>query len=235
LFNIERFITKRTENGLQLRRESKKLFADLWIDWEQFIERGSPYKEVFTLGSSNNFTLLASSKWKAGLPIQLIAHHHGGQIDTDTQQMTMQWNVACGLQVTRKFERSLLYALTADVYAAGYRETSNSGYFPYRQGTGLYANFLARTKILDMMLSYWNAQGYLSPTGGYIYSSRSVDDPAHTEKNRRLIFVRLMKDFQPAPYFCITTRFEPVYDIRNGIFDYSYSLYLSYNMHHTFR
>ena len=85
-----------------------------------------------------------------------------------------------------------------------------------------------RTKVVDVMLSYWEGDHYIAPRGSYIYQSQSIDHPLYTEKNRELLFIRLMREQLIFQDLYMTLRFEPVYDLQNKIFDYSYSFYLSY-------
>jgi hypothetical protein len=229
MFDISAVITRRIENGLQLKYDGPKQFTDVWINWENFIERGSPFKEVFTAGVSNMTSLYESSSgFKVKVPLQFTAHHHGGQITTDTGNMVMQFNAAAGLRVSKEFERAFIRELRLDGYYTIYYENSNSGYFPYRDGNGIYANALLRMKMLDVMLSYWNASGYLAPRGSTIYQSMSIDKTGYSEKNRELAILRFLYERPLFNTLYMSVRFEPVYDLRNKLFDYSYSFYLTY-------
>ena len=229
MYNIEYAITKRIENGAQFKYDSKKLFFDAWVNWENFIERGSPYKEIVTAGLSSMVSIYESKNgFKIKLPVQFLVHHHGGQINTDSLNMTVQMNVASGLRISQEFENSFVSELRLDGYYTVYNESTNSGYYPFRNGNGAYVNAFVRTKMIDLMLSYWNGNNYLAPRGSYIYQSQSIDAPTHTEKNRELLFVRLMREQPIFDNLYLTVRFEPVYDLQNKLFDYSYSVYFSY-------
>ncbi len=229
MYNIESVITKRIENGAQIKYDGPKQFFDAWINWENFIERGSSSKEILTAGISNLTTLYSSQNgFSIAVPLQLTIHHHGGQITTDTGNLTVQLNAAAGLRLSKKYTNQFINELRLDGYFTSYNETSNSGAFPFRNGNGYYANALIKSKIIDMMFSYWNGNNYLAPRGSYIYQSQSVDVPLYTEKNRELLFVRLMREQPLFGNLFLTARFEPVYDMKNKLFDYSYSLYLSF-------
>jgi len=229
MYNIENVITKRIENGAQIKYDGPKQFFDAWINWENFIERGSSSKEILTAGISNLTTLYSSQNgFNIAFPLQLTIHHHGGQITTDTSNLTIQMNAAAGLRLSKKYTNQLINELRFDGYFTSYNETSNSGAFPFRNGNGYYANVLIKSKIIDVMFSYWNGNNYLAPRGSYIYQSQSVDVPLYTEKNRKLLFVRLMREQPLFGNLYLTARFEPVYDIKNKLFDYSFSLYLSF-------
>jgi hypothetical protein len=229
MFDINSAIERRIENGFQLKYDTKKEFLDIWINWESFIERGSPHKEVFTAGVSNMTSIYESDGgFSVKVPLQAMMHHHGGQITTDTSNLTMQLNAAAGLRVSQEFNQSFIKELHLDGYYTIYHESSNSGFFPVRDGNGVFINGLIRSKILDLMVSYWNASNYLAPRGTPVYNSLSIDKPGHFEKARELVFVRCMYEAPLFTNICMTARFEPVYDIKNSLLDYSYSFYLSY-------
>lgn len=249
LYDINSIIERRIENGFQFRRQTEHSFYDVWINWEKFIERQSPYQEQFSGGLHlNRAWVLHStyaeantkavsldssvsnlrSQWTLAPIVQFTARHKGGQIDTDSANMIMQLNGAAGLRLAyTNPTQSLLHHAFADAYVVGYRESTNSGYFPFRQGTGLYANAAVASKAFTLMLSYWQGNKYLSPLGTALYQSSSVDKP-YTEKQRKLLFVRLIYDKEVYPGLHLSARAEPVYDIKNRILDYAYSLYLSY-------
>src|SRR5574343_211817 len=159
LFDVNATILRRIENGAQYKYNSHKVGLDTWINWEKFIERGSPYKEQFTAGLNLNVSLFQRlavdvgndsvmvnnplinyknvKKYYALKPIlQFTAHHRGGQIDTDSSNMVMQFNGALGLAYNvGKLDD---YHFQAEAYGVFYRENTNSGYYPYRRGNGIF-------------------------------------------------------------------------------------------------
>jgi hypothetical protein len=229
LFDINSGIERRIENGFQVKHETQRTFFDLWINWEQFIERGSPFKEQFTAGINYTPVLFSRSNFSISLPVQGTAYHRGGQIDTDTSNMLMVFNGGLGLILEHKWTGGFVKAVRADAMSVHYRENSNSGYMPYRNGQGIMANATVSTRWLDMMLSYWTAEGYIAPRGTGIYQSVSIDKPGITQKQRELLIARFICQQPLANNLRISARFEPVYDLRSSIFDFSYSLYLAYN------
>jgi hypothetical protein len=236
LFDINSAIERRIENGFQLKHESTKSFFDLWINWERFIERGSPYKEQFTAGLNFTPDIYNGNGWKLRLPLQGTAFHRGGQIDTDTSNMLMVFNGAIGFQALKFISTDRFFReLHLDLASVHYMENTNSGFMPYRNGQGILANATLYTKLrLDLMVTYWNADSYIAPRGTSIYQSVSLDKPGLTEKNRQLLFVRFLYQKPLANNLNISARFEPVYDLNNSIFDFSYSLYLTYNLNRSF-
>lgn len=238
LFDINSAIERRIENGFQLKRETPKSFFDVWINWEKFIERGSPYKEQFTAGLNYTPVLFSTSgpdDFSISMPVQGTAFHRGGQIDTDTSNMLMVFNGALGLELKKNIQGQFISQVKLGGATIQYVENTNSGFMPYRNGQGILATASIHTKWdLSMMVNYWTADSYIAPRGTTIYQSVSLDKPGLTQKKRELLFVRFMYQKPLANNLNISARFEPVYDLNNSIFDFSYSLYLSYSLNRSF-
>lgn len=236
LFDINSAIERRIENGFQLKHESERNFLDVWLNWEQFIERGSPYKEQFTAGLNYTPVMLDNETgFTLSVPLQGTAFHRGGQIDTDTSNMIMVFNGAVGLEAKQQFETGFLRSLKADVVSVYYQENTNSGYFPYRNGQGQMANLYAESAMgLGLMLSYWKGYQYIAPRGTTLYQSVSLDNPGLTRANRELIFVRFLYHKTLASNLYLSARLEPVYDVKASLLDFSYSLYISYSLQQGF-
>ncbi|MES2779583.1 MAG: hypothetical protein V4651_06750 [Bacteroidota bacterium] len=235
LFDVNTAITNRIENGAQFKVETKKSFVDVWINWEKFIERGSPFKEQFTSGISAHEKLFEKDNGLyLAIPCQIIAHHSGGQIDTDTSNMTMQVNSAIGLQLGQVSLKGWINEWRIDGYVTEYRESTNSGYFPYREGSGINANVFVRKGSFGIIGSFWQGDKWIAPRGTALYSSVSLDKPAYTEPTRQLIFVRFLYNRSLADGLNLSARLEPVYDVKSSLLDFSYSLYLSYKLDQRF-
>ena len=116
-----------------------------------------------------------------------------------------------------------------DLSYLSYLETSDSKLFPFKKGNAFYGNISFSFNKTDFMLSYWNGNNFIAPRGTAIYQSISIADSKNYEENRQLLFFRII---QNKPLFhspiIASARFEPVYDLNNGILDFSYSLYLIY-------
>jgi hypothetical protein len=229
LWDINSAIVRRIENGAQFRSERKRLFADAWINWEQFIERGSPYKEQFTAGFNfSPIILKTTNAFYISTPIQATAFHRGGQIDTDTSNLIMQFNSAIGIQLGNDAHDFLFNRWRVEGYLTTYTENSNSGYFPYRNGSGRLVNASVGFNNFTIMGSYWYGNQWMAPRGTTLYQSVSLDKPGALEKNRELVFLRLLYQKQLRNNLFITARVEPVYDVNAALLDFSYSLYISY-------
>lgn len=230
MMNFERVILNRQEYGLQYTIRKSKTFFDSWIDWQKMIYKGSDFQEQIFGGISWNKTLIQKKNFRLSLPLQLTLKHHGGQITSskDSGQVITVMNTALGIEAEWRMSGFVQKVKTQN-YWLGYRQ--NSGANPYfMEGSGIYLNLLTETKVLNLMLSYWQSSGYMSEIGGDLYQSvgRVYKYPNSVEKERKLLIFRIMKDWKLIDNLFLTFRFEPYWDFNNRLFEHSESLFLTY-------
>lgn len=236
LFNIEYAITKPLENGLQFKINKQRVFSDTWIDWQRMIYQDSPFKEEISAGSSNLITVLGvDKKFKISIPLQGILHHFGGQIDTArTAPLATLVNLAGGLRFSLSFpENSFVKEVRSDNYLVTFHDGSPVKKQPYEDGYGIYLNLLLRTKFLNLMASYWNGADYIAANGTQIFESINPIEPtmkSYRENERQLLFVRLFYEKKLYKGLNLDVRYEPYYEFNRKVVDFSYSIYLRYNL-----
>ena len=230
LFNFERVILRPLEEGLQYRYLGRRLFLDAWVDWQRQQYRFSNFQEELAGGLSSSWCVSpAGSRWQITLPLQFTATHKGGQIDTLDQPLQTVFNQAVGLVLQRELG-SNLNAVRLNAYVLGFQDRSGTSRLPFQSGTGLYLNSTLETKYGDAMLSYWQGRRFLAPLGGDLFqgASRTVNNPGYTEAHRRLLLLRLLRDFRIADPAALTVRVEPVYDLNAKRLDFSFGVYLNF-------
>ena len=232
LFNFERVMLKPLEEGLQYRHLGNRLFMDVWVDWLRQQYRYSNYQEEIAGGVSSSYCLVgADSRWRVTLPFQFTGQHHGGQIDTLNKPLQTLFNEAAGLEIRHSVSGSRTRALRLSAYVVGYQNYSfTHGQLPYLYGRALYLNTALETRYGTVMLSYWQGQRFISSLGGDLFQSlsRTVSDPAYTETNRRVLLLRLLRDFRISDAAALTVRVEPVYDLNARLLDFSFGIYLNF-------
>ncbi|UOR05435.1 hypothetical protein MUN82_21225 [Hymenobacter aerilatus] len=231
LFNFERVILKPLEEGLQYRYASDMVGLDVWVDWQRQQYRYSNYQEQIAGGLSGSVRLTGNNSPVAvSLPLQFTATHRGGQIDTINRPLQTLFNGATGIEARYPLPTHPTTAFRVQAYGTGYFDKSFTYQLPYRRGSGLYLNATAETRYLNVMLSYWQGQRFLSPLGGDLYqsASRSVNSPTYTEPHRRILLLRLMRDFSLGEAAAITVRVEPVYDFQERETDFAAGIYLNF-------
>ena len=230
LYDFERVMVDRLEEGLQFLLNKPATFLDVWINWERMIYRGSRLQEEVSGGVSFNQKILGNEHWHLKLPLQGVAYHKGGQIDLNPDPLITWVNLAGGLELERTWEQGFLRSLSFQPYVVWYRDFSHQIRMPYKEGGGWYLNLSAASKHLTAMLSYWEGEGFVSIKGGGLYQSVSTNfkNPDFTQDERKLLILRLILQIPITENLEVSTRFEPHYDFSFGKAEFSHGMYLNY-------
>jgi hypothetical protein len=229
VYDVESIISDRLEQGAQVILNKKHLWLDWYIDWEKAIVQNSPYREEFTTGVSSRLKLINNNKVDIEVPMQAMVAHKGGQIDASNLPVESLLNTAVGASLTFHTNGSFLKAIRTEHYFTYYRDISGEKHQLYNNGQAYYSSLLFKTKWLDIDARYWRGHEFYGPRGGALYSSISEKVPGYGEPTRELIFLSLIYDRQLFPNLNLDFRFEPYYDIRNGMTEYAYSVFLRFN------
>ena len=235
LFDFERVMTNRLEEGVQYQLKQPRLSLDAWVDWQRQQYEFSDFQEEVAGGLSAEATVHGdSSSWWLRVPLQFTATHRGGQIDTIEAPLQTLFNVASGLRVRKPVASRFFRALHFDGYVTYFDDYSFTRQLAFANGTGLYLNGGVDTPLSNVQVAYWRGNGYISPLGGLLYRSVSntVNNPQYVEKDRQLLIARFLRDYRLPGNLIMTTRLEPLYDLNNGLFDFSFALH--FNFHQSF-
>jgi len=232
LLDFERVMLKPLEEGLQYRLNTKRVFLDTWVDWLKQEYPGSNYQEQIAGGLSSSFRLTDdASRVQLSVPLQFTARHFGGQIDTLRAPIQTLFNYAGGLVARVPLGGSFVQAVRVNAYGLLFDDHSFANYrLPFQAGKGLYINGTLETKYVDLMLSYWQGSKFYAPLGGNYYQSIAsrYGTPGYTDAERRLLLVRLLRDFRISDAAALTVRVEPVYDFNRSLLDFSFGFYLNF-------
>ncbi|WP_225986545.1 hypothetical protein [Rufibacter sp. LB8] len=243
LYDFERLMTNRLENGLQVLINKPNAKVDIWLDWQRYLQRFDPFQEEVAGGVSAELGLYRTpvslsfpeqkpkTETYIGLPLQFTAQHRGGQIDMTELPLVTLANVAAGLVIRKTYDRKVLKALHFQPYVVGWKDFSNVTEFPFQQGGGIYLNAGIDTKYQNVMLSYWRGSGYYAELGGKLFSSVSNNfkTPAFTDKTRQLLILRFLHDLNLMDGLTLTMRLEPYLDLDRPELEFANSLYLNFN------
>ncbi|GAA3981075.1 hypothetical protein GCM10022407_27890 [Hymenobacter antarcticus] len=232
MFNFERVMLNPLEEGIQFRYNGTRLQVDQWVDWQRQQYRFSNFQEEVAGGISSSYrTSRDGSRWHVTIPFQFTATHNGGQIDTLDKPLKTAFNEAFGIDARYRLVGRNMQAMRFSGYVLGFQNYSfTRGQLPFKYGRALYLNATFETRYADVMLSYWQGSRFISPLGGDFYqsASRTVSNPNFLDRERRLLFVRLMHDFRISDAAALTARVEPVFDFNTRVLDYSLAMYLNF-------
>jgi hypothetical protein len=259
LWDFERQLTTPVQNGIQYIYKSKKLDLQTWVDWQvmqyEFDTRQEEiaggfsgklkvfekWKDIYDDGYPFRHRLLASRlNHRISIPLQFTAKHKGGQIDVLDEPLTTLFNGAIGFELTKwstiplndsSFKDSFVRSIYTKNYFVGFNDHSFNHQLPFQGGSGIYLNAGADTRWANFMLSYWNGNGYISEFGGKLYQSVSttVKHPEYTEKDRQILILRIMKDWNVGNGLTFTGRLEPFYDFTKKSTEFAAGLYLNFD------
>ena len=235
LYDFERVMTNRMENGIQAIFNKDRFLVDFWINWENMLYTGDPDQEELSGGLITKFKLFDHERFDLDIPFQILGMHRGGQIDDSPLPIKTVFNSTIGVSGLLKFpESSFFHGIKMDDYLVVYDDLSFEKLDAYREGYAFYLNLTLKTKLFDLMVSYWNGDKYISNHGGDLYNSRSTTykHPDYLEPNRELLIFRLLQDIHILDNLYLSARFEPYYNLVTRKFNFSHGLYINYK--HTF-
>jgi hypothetical protein len=230
IYQEERHFMNHYENGIQIMTHMKRFQSDLWLNWERMIFWGDPYKEEFTVGTSNRIFLTdPESKLKISVPLQGIVSHKGGQIDSSNTSMQSLANLAGGLSAEYKLPGNFLKAAGADAYYVSFNDISPSKEQPYITGYGIFTQGWINSKYIHLYAGYWDGNDMMSPRGEPLFQSVSVKKENVYEPVNQIVFAKIGFKKEVYKDIFIDARFECYYELYDKNFDYSYGLHIIFN------
>lgn len=173
LADPEMFLTSKPEAGLQGKYNSGRFSADLWIDWQQFIVKGDPFKERFAFGAVANWKIFENDNSSLSVPLAFYGKHKGGEIDTAPGLAESYISITPGLS----FKKTI-----ADKTVKGWSLNTNFSSSSYpkddlvtneSKGWGFYANGNIETRFGGLTLAYWYGHQFYTPQGESLYQNLS--------------------------------------------------------------
>ncbi|GAB3315559.1 hypothetical protein GCM10027299_04780 [Larkinella ripae] len=227
LYNFERLLQNRLENGLQINHQSERTFFDFWVSYLQNTRPGYTRQEHFWGGFSLERQLVRRAKgWSLSIPVQLTVFHAGGQNINSPLPVRTALNATASLSLLwQPVSAGFLRSARLDTYALGYSENAEKA----STGGAFYPNLTLHLKPVTVLVNYWQGNRYRAKMGGDLYQSDSRRyNSAYQEPQRQLLILRLLKDISIAGGLAVLVRFEPLFDLREGNFEHSEGVYIQY-------
>jgi hypothetical protein len=234
LWNFERQITDPIQYGTQLIVEKEKFKLDAWIAWQKMIYSPSPVKEQIIGGLTTEGAILQRNGWKLSVPVQFLAYHKGGQIDTlKSVPLQTLFNGAAGLKLHKEIGGNTIKEIYTDNYVAVYKDFSPVKTEPFQGGFGVWLNAGLDTKFGSIVASYWKGNNFETIKGMPLYQSVSTTlyDFGYQEKSRSIFLLRYCYQKELLPNLYLDTRIEPHIDLgtsRKESLQFQGSFFLTY-------
>ena len=237
LYNFERLITNRLENGAQFIVNKKYFDVDAWIDWQKATYPRANNREQLWAGANLNIFKLKLNQLEFSIPLQGTIDHRGGQIDTSKEKVYVNVNYSAGLALKYKFKTGKVQSIYADAhFVADNRSLFDSVVFR-SYGNGIFTNAGVTAFNTNLIFTYWFGNNYLNDFGGHLYSSESssVHFAGTNQRYRSLVIMRITKTLTLAPNVFLTLRAEPYYDILQNLLEYSFGFYINFDQKFWFK
>lgn len=229
LFGEEQFIEDYIGNGLNFKYTGTKFSGNLWLDWEDFIYRGDPFRERFTTGGAIKYSIFPQTwRWRLRLPVQMVIRHKGGQINNSNLPTTSVINYGSGLNLHREIKKAFIKEVGVQIMYFGYNELANKRVNLYEEGFALYPQLNVRSKHGHFEAGYWYADKFYAPLGHPMYQNISLTDNTRGNKFSELITAGLAYHKKVLKGVEIKAGFDNYFEISSGRWNYTYSLSLSF-------
>jgi hypothetical protein len=220
----EKYYTHRIEDGLQFTLNHPRLFADVWINWENVVFKNDTAQEEFTLGVSTEIKLLPPNKdFHLNIPINLIFTHHGGQVNNSPKPLETIKNSAIGIEMNYQDR----IGFTA--YWVDYQNQSGKKITPFANGNGFYGYFWVKAKSISVQTGYWQGHNYFSRQGEELFFNVSSVDGS-TKSNRQLYFSKIYVQKTIRKNIRLMAGADIFIDPKDGQFDYAYTFQVNFNL-----
>ncbi len=233
LWEPERIYTGKPESGLQFLYSGKKLNAQTWVNWEQFIQKNDPFQEHFTFGLTGDYRAYQNSALSLKIPVQVLFYHQGGEINSNPNgprprvqthaNFTAGWELAMNVGEKVKTIHLNGYWLGYDAVTKG----TNS--LPFNNGHAWLIETSAQTRHSRISLSYWNAYQFIAPKGRILYQSASDINPAFNQADRSMVAAKYFWQKKIAKDAQVAFQVESYLDTQTGDLSYSYGFFVLLN------
>jgi hypothetical protein len=227
MYNIDKAITHRIENGLQGIYKSKNFYFNNFLVWNEATYRTTKNQERFTTGFVGD-RILKKSKWlHVSFPFQGTLAHRGGQLNDNPNRVYSRVNTALGLKLNFKIRQK--FEIRTESHWLHSEDFSPSITQPYKNGNANWHSLSLNYNGFEFMFNYWAGREYQSPVGTQIYNNYNIYNNYEHRRVRHMLMGRFMYTQAIEKNMFLDFRLEPFYDYEYKRFQYSYSIYLKLN------
>jgi hypothetical protein len=234
LWEPERIYTDKPEAGLQFIFSGAKLNSQIWVNWEQFIQKNDPYQERFTAGATANYVAFNRSWATLKIPVEVLFYHQGGEINVNPEgtrpRVQTHVNFGAGLDLSIKLGQKIK-SLDINWHRLGYAaQTWDSSTYPFKDGWARLLEARLQTKHSTISLSHWKAFQFIAPKGRELYQSVSYNNTSLTAPDRVFLSAKYFWQKNIAKGARVAFQFETYFlDAPIGGLSYSYGFFLLLN------
>lgn len=231
MYNIDRAILNRIENGIQGIYKSDKFYFNNFLVWNEPTYRTTTNQERFTTGFVADRKLIQTNSIDLSIPLQGTLAHRGGQLNNNPNPIFTRINACTGLKFVYSGNNGFKIKTSHYWLAAG--DFSPTITQPYKNGFASWHTLSFVKNGFELMFNYWAGREWQSPVGTQIYNNYNVYTVSDFRQVRHMAMSRLLYAQNLNKMMQLDLRFEPFYDFEYGRFQYSYSVYLKLKLDKT--
>ena len=227
LYDYEKVITDRFEQGLQITKPGKVLTYDAWIDWHDMIYDKDTKNERFVAGYNVYLNPIHNAKNKLSLNAQGMTVHSAGEIDVNSTPNSVEYNFAYGLEYTHFFnEHTNLFVAG---HAAFYEDRSNDKVHGIIDGVGQLGVLRLTHKEYQFVLNYWDSYQFQAPWGEQLYHSVGNKSYPVIHNYRKMIGARVGYEVTIGKHLVFLNRLGFNYNVHPNKLDVTMENYLRWH------
>ena len=220
MYMFENQFTHLLNNGILMNYSSGNISSKIWLNWEKLIFPADTIQEMFTFGSSNRIGLIKNKQISLDIPLWLLAHHKGGQINNSNEKVVTKLDLGTGLELRKKLDNNFFKELVLNpLVFIDLDENDNEQGFAVQPQAGF------RNDYLEVSLGAFYGKQYQSYWGNPILFSPLVrQEPFVNDTNRLDLLFKagFGKKFGSGSF--LQLQFKGYYDTKIGKFQYFYGL-----------
>jgi hypothetical protein len=230
LYQWERHYTANPESGLQFVLDNDRWFADIWVDWQRYIERNDNFPEALAFGLSASWQATdPESRYHLSLPLQLLIQHHGGQIDVSDEPMIVLGNLATGLCARVDMNSRWMQSIGLDVYATGYYDRyPNESLRPFGKGWGIYPVLHVHATRFSFLAGYWYAEKFYAFQGESLFGTFNFFAPLQQMPIRSMLTLKVVYEQKLYKSVSLGVHMETYTDMKRRKMDYSFGIHIRF-------
>lgn len=175
LYDNELLYAADPEAGAQILMNFNHFDADIWVDWKDFIFRGSETQERFIFGFSGEIAPMNPPKsegFSIFMPLHVVAQHIGGEMLAEEKLPVSFFNFSGGLQFGL-YSSDYVAGMEIGCQFIGFAHNGNAT-IPDR-GWGVYPHICYWNSGFLMDVAYWRGENFLPLLGSPHFSNYSVN------------------------------------------------------------
>ncbi len=219
--------SRNVENGIQFLLNKKKFNVDLWLNWENHIEKSDSDQERFELGFVGELLALKNKFVQVSVPVQLLFTHRGGQGVLKTGKVESLANFATGISFVFQIDFQYLKSIKINNYILAYSDFSPSNQQRFTKGFGYYPEIKISNKHFDFDFSYWYGYHFISLRGNPMFQPISDKNYNSIQPTRKLFNSKISYKQRIFNGVNLKAATQFFYNPSKNEMDYAYSLFIN--------